>query len=51
MTGVFRYVPFHAVEARQKAGWQIAGSLSRNHDDYSLLMWWCCGACVEGEAP
>jgi hypothetical protein len=51
MTGMFRYIRHHEVAARLDHGWRYAGTLGRTHGEWSVLMWWCCGDCMPGEAP
>jgi hypothetical protein len=51
LTGVFRYVRHELVADRLAQGWRYAGNLGRTHDQWSVLMWWCCGACETWEVP
>lgn len=47
LTGVFRYVRHEDVEARAASGWKFITELG----EWSCLMWFCVGACREGEPP
>lgn len=51
MTGIFRYVRNQDVADRLDSGWRYAANLGETHGRWSVLMWWCCGACLDGEAP
>lgn len=51
MIGIFRYVRHGDVADRMAQGWRWCNSLLGSHGEYSALMWWCCGACADGEAP
>jgi hypothetical protein len=51
MTGIFRYVRHSDVADKLDDGWRYAAHLGRTHGHWSALMWWCCGDCVDGEAP
>jgi hypothetical protein len=49
LTGVFNYVRKGDIAERMDAGWKFCRDLGAPHGDYSVLMWWCCGNCKEGE--
>jgi hypothetical protein len=49
--GVYRYIPHDALLARLAQGWRYAADLGPVHGEWSSLMWWCIGACEDGEAP
>lgn len=51
MTGVYRYVPHDDLLIRLAQGWRFVADLGEAHGEWSTLMWWCCGACLDGEAP
>ena len=51
LSGVYRYVPHSRLLAFLAHGWRPVADLGPTHGEYSSLMWWCCGACVDGEAP
>jgi hypothetical protein len=50
-TGIFRFVPHDALLRRLAQGWRYAADLGDTHGQWSVLMWWCCSDCAEGEAP
>ncbi len=51
LSGVYRYVPHSRILAFLAHGWHPVADLGPTHGEWSTLMWWCCGACVDGEAP
>ena len=51
MTGIFRFIRHDDVADRMAEGWRYAGTLGHVHGAWSTLMWWCCGDCLDGEAP
>lgn len=50
-TGVFRYIRLKDKDAKLAQGWRHAADLGPTHGRWSVLMWWCCGDCLDGEAP
>jgi hypothetical protein len=48
---VFRYIPHGQFLRRLAQGWRWSADLGPTHGEWSSLMWWCCGACKDGEAP
>lgn len=50
-TGILAYVRNADVADRLDNGWRYAADLGVPHGSYSVLMWWCCGDCKDGEAP
>ena len=51
MTGIFRYMRLQDVADRLNDGWRYVAELGIPHNRWSVLMWWCCGDCLDGEAP
>ena len=51
LSGVYRYVPHSRLLAFLAHGWRPVADLGPTHGEWSTLMWWCCGECVDGEAP
>jgi hypothetical protein len=51
MIGVFRYVRHHDLVFRLAEGWKWCADLGDIHGEWSCLMWWCNGSCLEDEAP
>jgi hypothetical protein len=51
MTGILRYVPHADLLARLAQGWRYVADLGPIHGEWACLMWFCCGACQDGEAP
>lgn len=51
LSGIFRYARLHEVADRLDQGWRYAADLGLPHGNWSVLMWWCCGDCVDGGAP
>lgn len=49
LTGVFEYVRKGDVADRMDDCWKFVRDLGVPHGQYSVLMWWCCGDCKEGE--
>jgi len=50
-TGILLIMPHGDMLRRLAEGWQPVADLGHVHGEWSLLMWWCCGACLDGEAP
>lgn len=51
LDGVYRFIRHPDVAERMADGWQWRGDLGPVHGRWSTLMWWCCGECLDGEAP
>ena len=49
--GIYRYIAHDDLLMRLAQGWRWVADLGPVHGEWSSLMWWCCGACREGEAP
>lgn len=51
MTGIYRIVRNDSMLLCLAQGWTVAADLGPIHGSWSVLLKWCCGACVDGEAP
>ena len=51
MTGIYRYVRHADVADYIAQGWRSVADLGPIHGEWSVLMWFCSGACRDGEAP
>jgi hypothetical protein len=51
MTGILRIVGHSDMLRRLAQGWRPVADLGPVHGEWSSLMWWCCGDCLDGEAP
>lgn len=51
MTGIYRYIRHTDMLRYLATGWQWRADLGEHHGQWSSLMWFCCGACRDGEAP
>lgn len=51
IAGIYRYIPLGQWLLRLAEGWRFAADLGPTHGEWSVLMWWCVGACADGEAP
>ena len=49
--GIFRFIRWEEASTRLAQGWRVANDLGPVHGAWSVLMWWCIGACKDGEAP
>jgi hypothetical protein len=54
MSGIVRYVPYERMLAYLAMGWRWGADMGGHRDHLErqcVILWWCCGACRDGEAP
>jgi hypothetical protein len=49
--GVYRYIRLSEVADRLNDCWRYTADLGQPHGHYAVLMWWCCGDCLDSEVP